>query len=128
MATTDIYTYLHTLSLHDALPISPVFVDQQSKLMSVRARTHAKSLLAVLSKQEGEKTVCSFIGVLQVQSGWAQSMGESGSLISMEQFAAAFSCVMLPFLRALLWRNQQTRSEEHTSELQSLMRIPYAVF
>src|SRR3546814_8514574 len=26
------------------------------------------------------------------------------------------------------WRNQSGRSEEHTSELQSLMRISYAVF
>src|SRR3546814_5447463 len=26
------------------------------------------------------------------------------------------------------WRNVRTRSEEHTSELQSLMRISYAVF
>src|SRR3546814_8567804 len=26
------------------------------------------------------------------------------------------------------WRPAQTRSEEHTSELQSLMRTPYAVF
>src|SRR3546814_1588268 len=27
-----------------------------------------------------------------------------------------------------VWRLRQTRSEEHTSELQSLMRISYAVF
>src|SRR3546814_8780787 len=26
------------------------------------------------------------------------------------------------------WRKRRTRSEEHQSELQSLMRIPYAVF
>src|SRR3546814_6327649 len=28
----------------------------------------------------------------------------------------------------LTWREDRTRSEEHTSELQSLMRISYAVF
>src|SRR3546814_7735280 len=27
-----------------------------------------------------------------------------------------------------LWERRKNRSEEHTSELQSLMRIPYAVF
>src|SRR3546814_10895986 len=30
--------------------------------------------------------------------------------------------------RRLLWANSARRSEEHTSELQSLMRISYAVF
>src|SRR3546814_3631952 len=30
--------------------------------------------------------------------------------------------------RAMMWIVQQRRSEEHTSELQSLMRISYAVF
>src|SRR3546814_2522611 len=33
-----------------------------------------------------------------------------------------------PFLKAYSELLIQTRSEEHTSELQSLMRIPYAVF
>src|SRR3546814_10398691 len=64
-ATTEIYTYLHTLSLHDALPIS--------------------SALPL--------------------SFWNDSALE------------------LPFV--VLMRR---RSEEHTSELQSLMRISYAVF
>src|SRR3546814_9933802 len=31
-------------------------------------------------------------------------------------------------LRALPWQEKEKRSEEHTSELQSLMRISYAVF
>src|SRR3546814_921916 len=31
-------------------------------------------------------------------------------------------------MRAELWREGENRSEEHTSELQSLMRISYAVF
>src|SRR3546814_2791065 len=33
-----------------------------------------------------------------------------------------------PFLKALARRKKVIRSEEHTSELQSLMRISYAVF
>src|SRR3546814_10497328 len=39
--------------------------------------------------------------------------------------------VFAPALRKLVWRNGAVatlRSEEHTSELQSLMRISYAVF
>src|SRR3546814_7105308 len=48
----------------------------------------------------------------------------------------AFGCLVLALLMAggLVWRSAQSivtpyvRSEEHTSELQSLMRISYAVF
>src|SRR3546814_6946789 len=65
--TTEIYTYGHTLSLHDALPISPAC---------------------------GCTLTCS-----APNSSFARSR-------------ARFSA----------------RSEEHTSELQSLMRISYAVF
>src|SRR3546814_9113199 len=40
-----------------------------------------------------------------------------------------FRHILLPFLRpAILSASVQARSEEHTSELQSLMRISYAVF
>src|SRR3546814_10518311 len=40
-----------------------------------------------------------------------------------------YSCfVFLPRLDAQAWRTFPARSEEHTSELQSLMRISYAVF
>src|SRR3546814_5870609 len=67
-ATTEIYTYGHTLSLHDALPISVVFAGGHDRERPV----------AGLEDDDG--------------------------------------------------RHQGGRSEEHTSELQSLMRISYAVF
>src|SRR3546814_2300635 len=41
---------------------------------------------------------------------------------------AADRCIDAKFLEALRQRRQQFRSEEHTSELQSLMRISSAVF
>src|SRR3546814_14665778 len=71
-STTEIYTYLHTLSLHDALPICLRWCTQ-ARLMACR------------------------VVKLSVQSS--------------TRSAAATA-----------------RSEEHTSELQSLMRISYAVF
>src|SRR3546814_4790718 len=45
-------------------------------------------------------------------------------------FAPSSTGPKLPPTPALAWpfRNHDTRSEEHTSELQSLMRISYAVF
>src|SRR3546814_949278 len=77
-ATTEIYTYLHTLSLHDALPIYKIAV---------------------------------FVGSLR---------------------AASINLRLARALEKLLPENVKfeyaSRSEEHTSELQSLMRISYAVF
>src|SRR3546814_6594866 len=75
-ATTEIYTYLHTLSLHDALPI------------------FFESVRAVEDRAAEEMISCKYpIWSHEPRSLWCAS-----------------------------------RSEEHTSELQSLMRISYAVF
>src|SRR3546814_12227273 len=73
-ATTEIYTYGHTLSLHDALPICPWLVPCPRLLSFVDFGTK--------------------VNVRPIPDGPGH----------------------LP------------RSEEHTSELQSLMRISYAVF
>src|SRR3546814_17098784 len=82
-ATTEIYTYLHTLSLHDALPIS-----------SPKLRGWPTSLAPSLSPELSQKQPV---------------------------FNDCFTC------KCVLWIHFR-RSEEHTSELQSLMRISYAVF
>src|SRR3546814_15379545 len=74
-ATTEIYTYLHTLSLHDALPIS------------------AKASLTPTALQSAFDT---------------PRNRKPPRLLDIAAIAQ--------------------RSEEHTSELQSLMRISYAVF
>src|SRR3546814_5761184 len=96
-ATTEIYTYGHTLSLHDALPIYNVarlndaddifdgpFSDRQSGMGAF--------------EQAGTNGVCICVCVNPVDFGARR-----------HDFA-------------------RRRSEEHTSELQSLMRISYAVF
>src|SRR3546814_10510333 len=76
--TTVIYTYRHTLSLHDTLPISPAGAAEGCDL-SGRAKiaVSLRSTAPTGLKREG---------------------------------------------------HEHRRSEEHTSELQSLMRISYAVF
>src|SRR3546814_13839384 len=79
-APTEIYTYYHTLSLHDALPIWPL----ASKALSCRSAPRSIS----------SRTVA----VRPCMAAWSNGV-------------------------KLLHR-----SEEHTSELQSLMRISYAVF
>src|SRR3546814_9359043 len=81
-ATTEIYTYLHTLSLHDALPIF--------------GSSLPKYFVAAFSLSTSE---CGS------SSAWAGSPRTKGT-----------------------GSTSNRRSEEHTSELQSLMRISYAVF
>src|SRR3546814_6726413 len=89
-ATTEIYTYCHTLSLHDALPISAL-----GGLLGVMFSIPLRRALVAesdLPYPEGRAAA----EVLKVGEGSRAGDAE--------------------------------RSEEHTSELQSLMRISYAVF
>src|SRR3546814_1435776 len=91
-ATTEIYTYVHTLSLHDALPIAP----------SLRADRACAPVLQQMASP--------FAGAID--------------------FYAALREAKVP-AQISLYPGETTatdRSEEHTSELQSLMRISYAVF
>src|SRR3546814_16997675 len=83
-ATTEIYTYLHTLSLHDALPISSSPVRRCSRPRfgggSDPPEPRRPRPLPPIPREHGSSSA------------------------------------------------RSRRSEEHTSELQSLMRISYAVF
>src|SRR3546814_19945031 len=91
-ATTESYTYLHTLSLHDALPIFS---------QCDHPRSLARSGVRWIP---GSKTQRSDRGR---QVRYADDPASSGGAAG---------------------RLDRRRSEEHTSELQSLMRISYAVF
>src|SRR3546814_10638097 len=79
-ATTEIYTYGHTLSLHDALPISVAALGREIRRVL----------------EPGAEGGCQRSRAVHVHDA-RQSV-------------------------------RLARSEEHTSELQSLMRISYAVF
>src|SRR3546814_4324539 len=81
-ATTEIYTYLHTLSLHDALPIC---------------------------KQSARR---------RLPTGRRAARPPPSPPRSSADAARRTPPLPIP----------PDRSEEHTSELQSLMRISYAVF
>src|SRR3546814_2122022 len=92
-ATTEIYTYGHTLSLHDALPILHLVAEGLGDgIVLGHASIRCPALL------EGDH-----VGV-ELLAGLDDVEGR-------EPLAAPAA-----------------RSEEHTSELQSLMRISYAVF
>src|SRR3546814_2899776 len=118
-ATTEIYTYLHTLSLHDALPIY--------RLASQRRDG--------LGKQAGVLLVMTLKSHGQVQHRFLQQTAFGAHLVSGNRFklgaqrriqdAYIGSAAVLAFCKCIAPGH---RSEEHTSELQSLMRISYAVF
>src|SRR3546814_6583942 len=89
-ATTEIYTYCHTLSLHDALPICWTRADIERWSDLFARYFYAQGL------RPGD--------IYQIMVGYAWFVGGMGITQGVH------------------------RSEEHTSELQSLMRISYAVF
>src|SRR3546814_2251335 len=91
-ATTEIYTYGHTLPRHDARPIS------QTASKAPAAKDAAAIAPAATAPM-------------------LESIRPLTSAAGRTPFTAATSALTLA-----------PRSEEHTSELQSLMRISYAVF
>src|SRR3546814_10239451 len=92
-ATTEIYTYGHTLSLHDALPIS-----SPSGGCCCRNRSSAPPRLEIEHRADmhGHRRLGGLRDALGIAFAPFDPVGDA-------------------------------RSEEHTSELQSLMRISYAV-
>src|SRR3546814_1082506 len=96
-ATTEIYTYGHTLSLHDALPIC------SAVQLAARIEPHVRpgeiwATEAFRMRLEAGPTLYAAIEIPPAATERAEKPGGT------------------------------ERSEEHTSELQSLMRISYAVF
>src|SRR3546814_8552290 len=89
-STTEIYTYVHTLSLHVSLPIS-----RRRRLRRLPYSFCAGGIARCWTGSCG--------------CGWRRQRARSAA-------------------RCRLSTSTGSRSEEHTSELQSLMRISYAVF
>src|SRR3546814_958849 len=100
-ATTEIYTYLHPLALHDALPIARCAVMTTSSEWVTPGR-----------KQQGTR---------MYHPDLIRHPDSCPALVLNADYTP------LSYYPLSVWP-WQTRSEEHTSELQSLMRISYAVF
>src|SRR3546814_2803389 len=122
-APPAIYTYCHTLSLHDALPISfygdslPAFIETFSPTASVPylADVARLEMLRVRAYHAADSTPLSTDAI-------ARFLADTDTL-PLLRVALSPSLFLLRSRYAVV-----TRSEEHTSELQSLMRISYAVF
>src|SRR3546814_1732487 len=123
-ATTDIYTYGHTLSLHDALPIF-------ARADRGRGREH-------LFHQQMPQPVLLPRRIDRDRADHHQRPG--AAVVARKRHRPALD---RPEERAILDEREAqrrdrrravahliggSRSEEHTSEIQSLMRISYAVF
>src|SRR3546814_6398967 len=118
MATTDIYTYLHPLSLHDALPI---FLDPSAPSQTAsfpiglnRGPLMGEAVGAVAAVRSG--TASALINVARMVGATA-GVAILGGLVQVTCAIVAWATTRTP-----------TRSEEQPSELPSLMRISYAVF
>src|SRR3546814_6987131 len=103
-ATTEIYTYGHTLALRDALPISCITCSARSLGWPTSSRMRAPS------SSPSKRGRVPAMGRVSTTSPRTETR-RSGDALTTAQPSPA-----------------NRRSEEHTSELQSLIRIPYAVF
>src|SRR3546814_9398880 len=117
-STTEIYTYCHTLSLHDALPI---FVGVVADLLVAGHAAHHVHLAVVGVAAAGRAAV---EAVEHLELRVVDAVGVVVDVGARDEGLAAFPVQPLH----LVGRGLHHRSEEHTSELQSLMRISYAVF
>src|SRR3546814_10494899 len=128
-STTEIYTYLHTLSLHDALPIS-------QEVAARIARTAIIIAIGLFIAVEGVGA-----GQIKRRSHGAEALVRRNALRRCYRFKRVSSLTFLTHLTAALStlrerfrrerRNIQTarqpdapRTEEHTTELKSIKRRP----
>src|SRR3546814_4630021 len=101
-ATTEIYTYGHTLFLHDALPIS------EAAMRAIIEAEHPGD--GIIGEEYGNRNP------------------GAGRQWVLDPIDGTTSFIAGRPIFGTLIALMQDRSEEHTSELQSLMRISYAVF
>src|SRR3546814_11899699 len=111
-ATPEIYTYGHTLSLHDALPIA-------------NNASVGGALVPLVALGIPGSVIDAILLAALVMHGISPGpllYTTNPALI----YAIIVTCLVATIMMFLLMTG--ARSEEHTSELQSLMRISYAVF
>src|SRR3546814_8541307 len=110
-STTDNYTYLQTLSLHDAISIYRPFKMDKKIFISCLV------LLLFL-----DKTHPAF-----ATEGFFEKKAEGWHWYEDKPALQEPALEILEHSKAVIHKPVISRSEEHTSELHPLMRIPYAV-
>src|SRR3546814_1011293 len=115
-ATTGIYTYLHPLSLHDALPIS-FFPTACPSLPRLRFSIGSVSRPIPTNSRDIRPSY------RPISRGGTTGNSSGEPKKSPCRYRENSAPTIPP-----PWCPPRSRSEEHTSELQSLMRNSYAVF
>src|SRR3546814_9726326 len=96
------------------------------EILPFRGLAQKRTAMVVIGENQGLPTDLHDVGMLGDQPKWIeagglhQAKGESLSQLGERFMDSVPVCICS--------RTQHLRSEEHTSELQSLMRISYAVF
>src|SRR3546814_6929868 len=127
-ASNEIYSYRHTLSLHDALPIEGkrqvvVVIEQRE----VGRRRGQVGVIGDGFREFGLTAWAAVVGRcaeafggIGHRRGWHDRNRQPAPVVGAQRRRVG----VLPIRQ----RGRRQRSEEHTSELQSLMRTSYAVF
>src|SRR3546814_5482041 len=127
-ATTEIYTYLHTLSLHDALPSFITVEDTRE----IKLKKHPNHIHLVLSRTDRNSTfsyddaidvIMRFtpdivlVGEISTSNAgalWRLTGTGHGAMMTTIHASSVDQCY------DVLYERISGRSDEHTSELQSL--------
>src|SRR3546814_2195545 len=123
--TPGIYTYGHTLSLPDALPIFGA-PGADSTTPGISDRVDVAGDLSIDGATLDVVDRAGFAAGLYTVLTWGGTLTRSNGRLTLGYTPAGLP-VRLQVLHDRI-NVLSTRSEEHTSELQSLMRISYAVF
>src|SRR3546814_2498033 len=125
-ATTEIYTYLHTLSLHDALPISRALVSGFECSASVDYVSRYPATINDPACARIVREVASSVSGIQVVDAPPSMAAEDFAFMLRETAGCYFWLGAKREGTNPGLHSSYFRSEEQTSELQSLMRISYA--
>src|SRR3546814_7418044 len=119
-ATPEIYTYVHTLSLHDALPIAGC---ERFTVMR-KEPLHLRPAIVRLHGGGGNREAGRMRGPRRCTRHRARAGSAGVALLAVRHGMTIVPVILSGGSGTRLW----PRSEAHTSELQSLMRNSYAVF
>src|SRR3546814_4484208 len=137
-ATNKYYTYRHTLSLHDAFPICLNRPEVHNAVSDELGHAFGAALIEARGRQDAKVVVLRGEGRSFCSGRDFREMGERPEGVGHYEYMTAgqqrikmmvdMGKPMIAALKGAVLGAGCERSEEHTSELQSLMRISYAVF
>src|SRR3546814_14892222 len=128
-AAPVIHTFRNTLSLHGALPIARKDLSaQRGVVYAARAQPIAPFRRGRHRAVAGEGELAHAGALRSLEHDAAHAVRKAGVAHPVEHDLRNAAHPVVVFRRRLVIEGGGQRSEEHTSELQSLMRISYAVF